>query len=89
MTLHVFIGTSLAGGLYALVLIALRSGVFAAKEEVEMLGLRLMTPSLWKRPDAQPDVEVTRADRRRRLVPYAAMICVGFFARPALPPPGR
>lgn len=84
MVLHVFIGTAFAGGLYAFVLVVLRSGVFSARDEVATLGIRLMTPSLWKRPGAHLEAEVARDDRRRRLVPYAAMICVGFFASLAI-----
>lgn len=89
MTLHVFAASAMAGGVYALVLLALRSGIFSAREEVAMLGVQIITPSLWKRPEAQLDVEVARADRRRRLVPYAAMICVGFFTTLALSSLGR
>jgi prepilin peptidase CpaA len=55
---HVFIGAGLAGGVYALGLLALggRPGV-NAPQEIETV--------------------VRRPDRRRRLVPFAAMILIG------------
>jgi prepilin peptidase CpaA len=80
MTFHVFIGMSIAGGLYSLAVLMIRGGVLSTFYEVATLGHRMVTPSLWNRPDAQIHLEVHRADRRRRIVPYASMACVGFFA---------
>lgn len=88
-TLHVFIVSAMAGGVYALILLALQSGIFAARDKVEMLGIQVLSPSLWKRPEARLEVEVRREDRRRRLVPYAAMICAGFFVTVAISFLGR
>lgn len=89
MTLRVFGLSAMAGGVYALGLLAIRSGLFGMSDELATLGIRLVSPSLWKRPDASLELEVARDDRRRRLVPYAAMICLGYFTTLALSSLGR
>jgi len=87
-TLYVFGLSAMAGGVYALGLMVRRNGLIGTGEELANLSIRLFTPCLWKRPKVQLDVEVGRVDRRKRLVPYAAMICVGFFMTLVLPPLG-
>jgi Flp pilus assembly protein protease CpaA len=62
-TVYVFIVTALAGGIYALGLIALRGRLRPTGEETSGI-----------------EQEVRRADRRRRLVPYAPMIAIGILA---------
>ena len=60
---HAFIGAGLAGGVYALGLLALRG-----------------RPEASARAPREIEEEVRRPDRRRRLVPFAAMILIGVAA---------
>ena len=80
LTLQVFIASALCGGVYAMALVFARGGVLAMA--VELLAARgtLTNPASWRLPTATIETEVRRADRRRRLVPFAAMTCLGFFA---------
>ncbi len=80
MIYQVFIASALAAGLYAVVLLVLQGGVLTAFGRVAMIGQKIvmMGPNL--RADERVEVEVRRADRRRRLVPFAAMTCAGYFA---------
>ena len=78
-TVHVFIASALAAGVYAVVLILTRGGVLAVAVEILAIRQAIFEPSKLGRPDADIAAEVSRSDRRRRLVPFAAMICVGFF----------
>ena len=78
-TVHVFIASALAAGAYAVALLFVRGGVLGVAVEVLALRRAIFRPSELGRPDADIAAEVARPDRRRRLVPFAAMICVGFF----------
>ena len=78
-TVHVFIASALAAGVYAVGLILARGGVLAVAVEILALRQAIFDPSQLGRPAADIAAEVTRSDRRRRLVPFAAMTCVGFF----------
>jgi prepilin peptidase CpaA len=88
-TMYVFALSAMAGGVYAIGLMLLREGLFGTVEELATLSIRLFTPGIWKQPEARLDMEVGRVDRRKRLVPYAAMICIGFFTTLVLPNFGR
>lgn len=78
-TIHVFIAAALAAGVYAVALIFARGGFFAVAVELLTLRQAIFHPGALGRPEADIAAEVARADRRRRLVPFGAMICVGFF----------
>jgi len=78
-TLQVFIASALAAGVYACLLIFLRGGFLAVALEILSVRQAVFQPKTLGRPDADLSAEVNRADRRRRLVPFAAMICVGYF----------
>ena len=67
-TVHVFIASALAAGVYAVVLVLVQRGV-----------LGVVIEFLLASGPADLAAEVQRPDRRRRLVPFAAMTCVGFF----------
>jgi prepilin peptidase CpaA len=79
-TMNVLLGSVFAAGLYALGLTVLRGGILATIVEITVQWQRLIKPSEWTRPSARVESVVLMSDRRRRLVPFAAMICVGFFA---------
>jgi len=78
-TVHVFIASALAAGAYAVALLLVRGGVLAVVVEVFSIRQAVFHPTTIGRPTADMAIEVRRSDRRRRLVPYAAMICVGYF----------
>ena len=80
LTYQLFVNSGLCAAIYAMILVLRRGGINAVM--VELLSLRsiLTDPSSWKRPPSTMAEEVKRSDRRRRLVPYAAMICIGYLA---------
>jgi prepilin peptidase CpaA len=80
ITMNVLLGSAFAAGLYAIGLMVLRGGLVKAIVEMTILWQRLVRPTEWTRPSARVESVVLMSDRRRRLVPFAAMICVGFFA---------
>ena len=80
LTYQVFIASALFGGLYALVLVLGQNGLPGMVVELMAAQHALLHPGSWRRPASTIGDEVRRPDRRRRLVPYAAMTCLGFFA---------
>ncbi len=80
LTYQVFVASALFGGAYALALVLGRYGVLGLAIELIEAGRALLDPGWWNRPRPSIAAEVGRADRRRRLVPFAAMTCLGFFA---------
>lgn len=80
LTYQVFVASALFGGLYALVLVLGQRGPAGMLVEWMAAQHALLHPGSWKRPASTIEAEVRRPDRRRRLVPYAAMTCLGFFA---------
>ena len=79
LTLHVFLASAVAAGLYALALSAIGHGAAATFVELLLLFRRVRVCDLGDVAAAPIREEATRADRRRRLVPFAAMTCLGFF----------
>ena len=80
LTYQVFVASALFGGAYALVLVFSRGGVLGVAVELIAARQALISPEWRKRPPPTIEAEVARPDRRRRLVPFAAMTCLGFFA---------
>lgn len=80
LTYQVFTASALFGGLYALILVFRRVGVLGLMVEVIAARQTLLSPGSWKRPTASIEAEVQRPDRRQRLVPFALMTCLGYFA---------
>jgi prepilin peptidase CpaA len=80
LTYQVFVASAFAAGLYAVVLVWSRGGLMAVIAEFYLIGMSLGRPGSTTRTPVSIEAEVRRPDRRRRLVPFAAMTCVGFFA---------
>ncbi|WP_156512825.1 prepilin peptidase [Planctomyces sp. SH-PL62] len=80
LTFQVFLAASLAAGLYAIVLTVLSGGLAATAVDLLFLILRLRRGDLVAKGGPSIREEAARPDRRRRLVPFAAMTCLGFFA---------
>jgi prepilin peptidase CpaA len=80
LTYQVFVAAALFGGAYAVALLLARAGIVGLAVELIAAKQTLLSPGSWKRPESTIEAEVRRPDRRRRLVPFAAMTCLGFFA---------
>jgi prepilin peptidase CpaA len=80
LTFEVFLASSLFGGAYSAALVIARGGWLALLVELMTTRQALAGPGGWKRPASDIEAEVLRPDRRRRLVPFAAMTCLGYFA---------
>ena len=80
LTYQVFVASALCGGAYALILVFRRGGILGLAVELISARRALVCPRSWKRPTSTMAEEVQRPDRRKRLVPFAAMTCLGFFA---------
>jgi prepilin peptidase CpaA len=80
MTFYVFIASALAGGLYAVTLLVLAGGIQEAVINMHILWLRMVSFSRHLGSDERIEAEVKRDDRRRRLIPYAAMVAIGVIS---------
>jgi len=80
LTIQVFLAASMAAGVYALILLFVQGGAARAIGEVLLLIYKISARDFKVQSEGSIESEVRRADRRRRLVPFAAMICVGFAA---------
>jgi prepilin peptidase CpaA len=79
-TFHVFLASSLAAGLYAIVLTLLAGTVAETWVNLQMLWVRLATFGPAVEDSGHVVTEVNRADRRRRVIPFAAMVALGTIA---------
>lgn len=80
LTYQVFVASALFQGLYAVVLVLMQYGFFGLAIELIAARERLLSPGSWRLPSSTIKEEVSRPERRKRLVPFAAMTCLGFFA---------
>jgi prepilin peptidase CpaA len=80
LTYQVFVAAALFQGAYAVVLVVCQSGMLGLAVELMRAKERLLDPGSSRLPDSTIEAEVRRPDRRRRLVPFAAMTFLGFFA---------
>ena len=80
LTLQVFLASALACGAYALVLIAIRDGLGTLVMKTALLVSAFPPLAIPHGEGCDLEAEVRRPDRRRRLVPFAAMICLGYVA---------
>jgi prepilin peptidase CpaA len=80
LTFYVFIASSLAGGVYAVGLLVLAGGIGETLIHMQILWLRMSAFGRHLSCDDRIEVEVKRDDRRRRLIPFAAMVAIGVVA---------
>jgi prepilin peptidase CpaA len=78
--INVFVIAALAGGVYGVALILLSGKPREALINLQILLLRLRAFGLHVRADERVEDEVKRSDRRRRLIPFAAMVALGVVA---------
>ncbi len=77
---YVFLASALAAGVYALVLMLACGGAREMLVNLQILWHRLGVMARHLGSEDQVEREVSRADRRRRIIPFAAMIAVGVIA---------
>jgi prepilin peptidase CpaA len=80
LTFYVFMATSLAGGIYAVGLLFLSGGLTEVYVNYQLLFYRLRALGRHLGADDRIETEVNRPDRRRRCIPFAAMMAVGVIA---------
>jgi prepilin peptidase CpaA len=79
LTLYVFLASSLAAGCYSVGLILIYGRAREVWLNLRLVGYRLMVIGRHLGSDDQLVTEVHRPDRRRRLVPFTAMVAIGLF----------
>jgi prepilin peptidase CpaA len=79
LTFYVFIASSLAAGLYAVLLMVMTRKVGETLFNLRILWLRLGSIGRYLASDDQVEQEVLRSDRRRRIIPFAAMVAIGII----------
>src|SRR5262249_41300396 len=80
LTFFVFIASSLAAGVYALGLVIATGRLGEPVLNLQIMWLRLAWVGRSRGGDDQVEVEGRRSDRRKRIIPFAAMIAVGLVA---------
>jgi prepilin peptidase CpaA len=80
LTYQVFVASAFCQGAYAVVLVFRLYGINGLAIEMDSARQRLFQPGSWRLPADTVVEAVPRPDRRRRLVPFAAMTCLGYFA---------
>jgi prepilin peptidase CpaA len=80
MTYHVFIASSIAAGLYALVLIIMSSKIVETWINLQILWHRVTVFGRYLGADERVEAQVVRDDRRKRVIPFAAMVAIGIIA---------
>jgi len=79
LTYYVFIASSLAAGVYAVVLMVVTGKVGETLVNLRVLWLRLGCIGRYLAADDRVESEVHRSDRRRRIIPFGAMVAVGII----------
>jgi prepilin peptidase CpaA len=80
LTFYVFIASSLAAGIYSLLLVVLTGKVSETVVNLHIVWLRLSSIGRYLAADDRVEKEVLRSDRRRRIIPFAAMVAIGIVA---------
>jgi prepilin peptidase CpaA len=80
LTFYVLIASSLAAGIYAIVLVFATGKVGETIVNLHIFWLRLTSIGQYLASEDRVEAEVQRSDRRRRIIPFAAMVAVGIVA---------
>jgi prepilin peptidase CpaA len=80
LTFYLFIASSLAAGAYSVALLVVSQNLAETWINFQILWLRLGVLGRHLGTGQRVEVEMNRPDRRRRLVPFAAMVMVGTIA---------
>jgi prepilin peptidase CpaA len=84
LTFHVFIASSLAAGVYSVALLVFGQSLAETWTNFQILWLRMVVLGRHMGTGQRVEAAVNRPDRRRHLVPFAAMIMIGMVALIAL-----
>jgi prepilin peptidase CpaA len=77
LTFHLFIASSLAAGVYSVLLLVVGRSLHETYVNFQILWLRLVVLGRHLGAGQRIEAEVNRPDRRHRLVPFAAMVMIG------------
>jgi prepilin peptidase CpaA len=77
LTLYVMIAGCIAAGVYAAILLVTAASLKETLVNIQILWLRLACLGRHLGSEDRVEVEVSRSDRRRRLIPFSAMIALG------------
>jgi prepilin peptidase CpaA len=80
LTFYVFIASSLAAGLYSIGLVAWTGRLGETVVNLHIMWLRLASVGRYLGGDDKVEREVRRSDRRKRIIPFAAMVAIGLVA---------
>lgn len=80
LTYYVFIASSIAAGIYALVLILMSKKMKETWVNLQILWHRFTIFGRYLGADDRVEAEVVKSDRRKRVIPFAAMVAVGILA---------
>lgn len=80
LTYQVFIASSIAAGIYALVLLVMSKKLLETWVGFQIMWHRITVFGRYLAADDRVEAEVVRHDRRRRIIPFAAMMAVGLMA---------
>jgi len=77
LTFYVFIASSLAAGVYSIVLLITNRNVRETWVNLQIAWYRLKAVGRYLGSDSEVERAATKAERRQRLVPFAAMVAIG------------
>ncbi len=80
LTLYVMIAGCIAAGVYALVLLVTAPSLQETWLNIQLLWIRLVCLGRHITSEDRVEAEVKRSDRRRRLIPFSAMMGIGLVA---------
>ncbi len=80
LTFYVLIASSLAAGVFAVGLLVVSRSVSETWLNLQILAFRLSTLGRHLGSEDRLETEMKRADHRRRLIPFAAMVALGVVA---------
>ena len=80
LTLYVLMAGCIAAGVYAAILLVTASSLRETLLNMQILWLRLACLGRHLGSEDRVEAEVKRPDRRRRLIPFSAMIALGLVA---------
>jgi len=79
LTYYIFVASSLAAGVYAIILLVMSRTLGDTWVNFQILWIRLATMGRHLGNDERFEGEIKRSDRRRRMVPFAAMVAIGLI----------
>jgi prepilin peptidase CpaA len=80
LTFYVFIASSLAAGLYAVILLVVGQNFWETWVNFQLLWIRLGSLYRHLGSEDRVETEIAGRDRRLRVIPFAAMVVVGLVA---------